>query len=582
VALFAASFAVPAPRARGEQATAMDYSDRVVVRAKVADQAQIEALENHGAIILNCAPGPGSLDVLVNTEQRALIQRMRIPFTVVHDDVNGWIQRERAVAAVAGGDPFSNYFLSYHEYGDFATEGTILWYMNELVSRYPTLASLVEIGQTLEGRTIWGLRITNDAITDKPAVVYFSAEHAREWITTMVTPYYATYLLEHYANDTAVRDLVDNVEFFIIPVFNVDGYIYSWTTDRFWRKNLRGTGGFVYGVDLNRNWGTGWGGPGSNDNVTSGTYRGPEAFSEPETQALRDFFENHTNIRAQLDIHNYSQLILWSNAGKSALSPDEALLDQIGTEMRSLIYDVHGKIYQAGATWDTLYPASGVSFDWTYHDLGILSMTIECRDKGFYGFVLPADQIVPQCEELLPALSYYANTPWVRSELPQPVVAAAGSRYLSIEPGDYPVDVAFRVTSPDLPCLLQHASAPGYLAVSATSLPGATWGTVAVGDAEILPETTYRVQAVYDGIGPTRPVAVTTGLLGDVRTPYGRVDFNDISDIVSLFLGDSTTPPLEWCDLMPSTPDRIVDFADIDRAVLTFRGARSTLPSPCP
>jgi len=374
-----------------------DYSGHTIVRAKVVDEAQIRALEDHGVEILNCAHGPGPLDLLIDQDQVSLLQRMRIPYQVLQNDVNGWVEQERAAPATASGDAFADFFLSYHEYGDFDTPGTILWYMNELVTRYPTFASLIEIGQTLEGRSIGGLRIANDAVPgEKPGVVLFSAEHAREWVTTMVPPYLATYLLETYPNSADVRDLVDNVEFFLVPVFNVDGYMYSWTADRFWRKNRRHIGGSYYGIDLNRNWGKGWGGPGSSSLINNGTYRGEAPFSEPETQVMRDFFLAHPNIRAQMDLHSYSQLILWPNAFSSSLSPDEAILDQIGEDMRSLIYGVHSKHYDAGATWSTLYPASGVSFDWTYYELGILSMTIECRDEGFYGFELPANQIIPQ------------------------------------------------------------------------------------------------------------------------------------------------------------------------------------------
>lgn len=571
------------PAAYADRPTMRDYSGESIVRAKVGDRAQIQTLEDNGIEILNCAHGPGPLDLLIHDDQLPLLQRLGIPFKVLQDDVNAWVAQERAAPVVAGGDPFADFFLSYHEYGDFDTEGTILWYLAELVERYPDFASLIEIGQTLEGRTIWGLRIANDVVAgEKPGVVFFSAEHAREWVTTMVPPYLANYLLESYPNSAEVRDLVDNLEIFLIPVFNVDGYIYSWTTDRFWRKNRRHHGGTVYGVDLNRNWGKGWGGPGASGLASSATYRGAEPFSEPETQVLRDFFLAHPNIRAQLDIHSYSQLILWSNAFSSTLSPEEAILDQIGSDMRALIHGVHSKNYIAGPTYDTLYPASGVSFDWTYYELGILSMTIECRDQGFYGFDLPESQIIPQCEELLPALLYYANTPWVRDGAPLPAVAAAGSRYLSIEAQDYPADVAFRVTSPDHPCLFEHASFAGYLGTTTTFLPGTTWGTVFVGDAEILPGSTYHVQAVYDGIGPTRPVAVTTGMFADVHESFGAVNFRDLTEFVAAFRGDPISIPYESCDIVPAIPDGVVSFSDITAAVDAFKGVPHPIPAPCP
>ena len=570
--------------ASAEIAGLRDYANHQIVHVKVHTQAQLEELQASGAEVLNCAFGAGPVDVLVDETSLEVIRSLRLPHQVVLDDVNTWVDRqhEAARSVVAGGDPFADFFLAYHEYGDAETVGSIIWYLNELADRYPTLASIIEIGTTLEGRTIWGLRVTNDAIIDKPAVVYFGAEHAREWITTAVPPYIATYLLENYANDAAVRDLVDNVEFFLIPVMNVDGYVYSWTSDRFWRKNRRPNGGTSYGVDLNRNWGKGWGGPGSSSSSSSNTYRGPAPFSEPETQAMRDFFLAHPNIRAQIDFHNYSQLILWPNAFSDDLSPDHDLLEQIGLEMRALIYDVHNKIYGAGPTWDTLYAASGVSFDWTYYELGILSMTIECRDQGFHGFLLPAEQIIPQCEELMPAVLAYSNSDWVRAPAPPPIVSAAGSRYLSIQAQDHPADVAFRITAPDHPCLLHHATDAGYLVSTATFAPSDAWGTLSLGDAEIIPQTTYRVQAVYDGIGPSYPVEVTTGILGDVHSRFGEVDFADIIAMTRVYLGAPNSPPWEWCDLLPSVPDGIVDFQDLQRAVDSFQGVPSWLTVPCP
>jgi len=122
----------------------------------------------------------------------------------------------------------------------------------------------------------------------------------------------------------------------------------------------------------------------------------------------------------------------------------------------------------------------------------------------------------------------------------------------------------------------------GYLSTTATWLPGTNWGTITVGDSNILPETTYHVQAVYSGIGPTYPVTVTTGKLGDVTSPFGAVDFRDVHEMISAFLGNENALPIEWCDLLPAVPDGLVDFKDISRAVDSFRGALSTLPSPCP
>lgn len=412
-----------------------------IVRVEVKTGAELAALEQLGVEILNCTPGIGPMDVLASADQLAAVQGVARIERVLQDDVQGMVDRERAPLAVAAADPFADFFLSYHPYEGV---GGIVWYMNELVARYSTLASMVNVGTTLEGRTIWGVRITSNAVATKPAAVYFGCEHAREWIAGTVPPYMANYLLENYGVDPQITDLVDNVEFFLIPVFNVDGYIYSWTTDRYWRKNSRG-------VDLNRNWSEGWGGPGSSNWPSSETYRGTAPFSEPETQALRDFFIAHPNVRVQLDVHNYSQLILWPYGYTPILSPDQAVYQEIGLAMKSLIRGVHGLVYNIGPLYTAIYPAAGVSVDWTYAQRGILSYSYEVRDTGYYGFMLPQNQIIPNNEELLPATLYMTNSDWVRAPLrfefpnglPTTVTAGVDSSILvrivpqleSVEPG---------------------------------------------------------------------------------------------------------------------------------------------------
>lgn len=206
------------------------YDRHKVVRVQVTSRAQIDALERSGATILNREPGLGPVDVLVTGQQFQEVEKLRLGVQVLHEDVESLVDAQRAQLLRA--DPFADFFLDYHPYGNASAAGTIRWYMNELVARYPALASLAQVGTTIRGRTIWALRITNDAIIEKPAVVYFSCQHAREWITPTVPLFLATHLLENYGIDPMITDLVDYTEFFLIPIVNVDGYIYSWTTDR--------------------------------------------------------------------------------------------------------------------------------------------------------------------------------------------------------------------------------------------------------------------------------------------------------------------------------------------------------------
>ncbi len=387
-----------------------------LVRIDVKTPEQLEAVTDAGGVILNCHPGLGPMDVVLAPDRQGQLETLGLAMRLLHEDVQSMIDAERA-GAVAGGDPFTDFFLNYHEYGDASQVGTVVWYMNELALRYPTLCTVINVGSTLEGRMIWGLRVSNEAVSNKPAVVYFGCEHAREWITTTIPNYFANYLLQNYGVDSRITELVDQVEFFLIPVFNVDGYVYTWSNNRLWRKNRRNNGNGTFGVDINRNWGEGWGGAGSSPSGSNETYRGTAAFSEPETQRLRDFFLAHPNVRAQLDIHSYSQLILWPHGYTATYPPDQDVYQQIGLGMQSLIYDVYGMDYVPGPVYSTIYPASGVSIDWTYGQRDILSYSFECRDTGTFNFLLPPDQIIPNNQELVSSMLLLADSDWVRAPL---------------------------------------------------------------------------------------------------------------------------------------------------------------------
>jgi len=204
-----------------------------------------------------------------------------------------------------------------------------------------------------------------------------------------------------------VQQILDNVRFVVVPQVNVDGYDYSWTTDRLWRKNRRqNVGTQYYGVDLNRNWNDHWGGQGSSRQPSSDTYCGTGPFSEPETKAVSDFILKTGPFDAFIDFHSYSQLVLRPYGWTTALPPNEAISKAVADEIRDQIFAVHGVPYSSTPSWD-LYYTTGTSTDWTYAAASIpLSYCIELRDTGTYGFVLPPAQIIPTGEENFNAVKF--------------------------------------------------------------------------------------------------------------------------------------------------------------------------------
>jgi len=188
--------------------------------------------------------------------------------------------------------------------------------------------------------------------------------------------------------------------FYIVPSFNPDGYEYSWTNNRLWRKNRRNNGGGAFGVDINRNFSKGWGlNSGSSGSPSSDTYRGPSAFSERESAALRDFMNTMPPIDAMIDFHSYGQHVLYPWGYTETPAPGDAWLAATGTAMEHAIEGVWGSSYDSGQTSTTLYLVSGKGPDYIYDRWNTAAYTIELRDTGEFGFLLPEDQILPTAQE---------------------------------------------------------------------------------------------------------------------------------------------------------------------------------------
>src|SRR5206468_664288 len=111
---------------------------------------------------------------------------------------------------------------------------------------------------------------------------------------------------------------------------------------------------------------------GSSGTPSSETYRGTGPFSEPETAILRDWVTARPQIAMHVDVHSYSQLVLSAWGYTDQLPPDAGLFATINAGWAQAIFDTHGMTYAAGPTFTTIYPANGVSSDWTYGDRGIL------------------------------------------------------------------------------------------------------------------------------------------------------------------------------------------------------------------
>jgi hypothetical protein len=334
--------------------------------------------------------GIGDVDFRVSAAALAAMNGAGLRYEVLIDDVQALIDAEKArlnAGGVAGDDWF----------GDFKNWQQVNDRLVELAALRPDIATTFTVGTSIQNRAIRGLKLSTGP--NRPAVLFDGCQHAREWIAVMVPMYLADRLTTGYGVDAQVTDLLNQVDVIIVPIVNPDGYVYSWDVDRLWRKNRRQNPGGSFGVDNNRNWGFMWGGEGASANPASETYRGTAPFSEPETAAMRDLFLANPQIVATIDFHSYGQWILYPWGWTVDLPPDAPVFQGISTNIRENLLSVHGTPYVDGPIYTLLYPASGGSVDWSYGDQAAWAWTIELRDKGEFGFILPPDQIIPTAEE---------------------------------------------------------------------------------------------------------------------------------------------------------------------------------------
>ena len=277
-------------------------------------------------------------------------------------------------------------------------------HMAMLGVRHPEVAHLRRIGSSIEERPIQALEISRGGTL---AIVLDGGHHAREWISVMTPICIADRLANGYVDDPRIRRILGAVKFVIVPLVNPDGYHYSWTVDRFWRKSRRGG----YGVDLNRNYAVGWGGADSSAIEQSPNYRGERAFSEPETRALRSVFEREP-IAAHVDFHSFSQVITYPWSYQRARPKDEAKLHAIASLMRTAMQSATGLDYKVRPGNELQVGASGTAGDWSYGMHGALSFLIELRpsSRAEGGFVLPPEQIKPTCDEAMAAVLALADS----------------------------------------------------------------------------------------------------------------------------------------------------------------------------
>jgi len=320
--------------------------------------------------------------------------------TILDPSISKTIQNEKNTLlkksqfnSSSNADEFFDNFRDYDEW---------LSFFEKIVSIFPNFVKQFTIGTTVQGRDIVAFTVTAPTVPprEKPGIHFQGLVHAREWLAPTTLIYVVLNLLELYETDGDARFLLDNIEWTIVPIVNVDGYIYTWTNQRLWRKNRRLNSGGSYGVDINRNWGPAstWCSSGSSTVPSSDTYCGTAPFSEPETLAMSNFLnDNRGKIRAGIDFHTYGPLLLWPwQYTYNTLPPaDYNLFQTLGKSIEVSINAVNSQYYVSQQGSD-LYPHSGGYIDYNWSVNGMLSFTLEGRGNNF---VIPPSNIIPAGEE---------------------------------------------------------------------------------------------------------------------------------------------------------------------------------------
>ena len=336
-------------------------------------------------------------DAVLTRPERAKVAAAGVNVAVKRNK-KGQSVSEQAAAQRAGG---------YEVYRSWDEPGGIRDELNQLALTNPQLVKLVVLGRTHQGREILGLKVTQGArgVPDgsRPAVLYSSLQHAREWISLEVNRRLLHHFVDRWrANDREIKKMLQSTELWFVIAANPDGYQFTFDHERLWRKNARdnnadGEIGVGDGIDPNRNFNAHWGydDEGSSPDPTSETYRGPSAASEPETRAMQGLIDR-VRPRVQSNLHSYGEWLLYPQGWQvGTLDADNPLYVALaGTDANPAIPG-----FNPGQSADTLYVTNGETTDYADHAAGTVSFTPELGEGvPGAGFVFPDDEALIQAE----------------------------------------------------------------------------------------------------------------------------------------------------------------------------------------
>lgn len=402
----------------------MIQADRYLkVQLRNSDSVALQVLSRYGLDLTESyRVSTDKINLIISDREFQILQQTGYPYQVLIEDVQDHYRNRDAGILNRWMEPADSLGvgLPLGSMGGYYTLSEIYQQLDSLHQLYPYIFGGAQIiGYTYENRPIYSYKISDfpESSDDTVEILFNSLIHAREPQGMANLMYFVRYLAKNYNSDSLVNYLVNHLEISIVPVVNPDGYIYNEVTNPsgygMWRKNRWNDGLSTWGVDLNRNFGYQWGydNLGSSSFKNQETYRGISAFSEPETQTIKNFCDYH-NFRLALNYHTYSNLLILPWSYHDEPTPHDSLYRVIGEGMI-----VDNNFIMGGSSETIQYTVNGAADDWMYGETvsknRILSMTMEVgtdRD-GFWparSRILPLAQygLISTISLLKSALSY--------------------------------------------------------------------------------------------------------------------------------------------------------------------------------
>lgn len=413
----------------GEQVLRVFYADNTALRETLANPKEIDLKK------WALHPSQAALDVQIDLPNLLLLKQQfpSLNYLVIIADLSQKVYEtypkdfsSDGFARAAAHDEVmeatrANVLLEIF-FRDYRPLETINSWLDLLAQLFPQLLSIEDIGKTYEGRPykVVHLSVPDDDVEhhEKKTIVITGGVHAREWILISSVLYVIYEMVSFYENSPEEHKVLANLDFLFIPVLNPDGYEYTWTLDRLWRKNRQQTPDpNCFGIDIDHLYDFHW--THSTDSACGEEYSGNSPFEAYESR-IWDEYLNNTNhnhqIYGYIDLHSYAQEILYPYAFSCAQQPrDEENLIELAYGISKAIRMQLGKYYDvlpACIDRDSdLLPdlGSGSALDYMYHNKAYWAYQLKLRDSGLHGFLLPSKFIEPVGQEIASGLSYFCR-----------------------------------------------------------------------------------------------------------------------------------------------------------------------------